>query len=58
MIYIYKCKNEACAKHNKEVEVDKPMCDCSKKEQCEFCEKELQRVYKTFAANTNDGFKL
>lgn len=45
MTYTYKCENEECT--TKQVDIDKPMSECSRTEHCSECGHELYRVYIT-----------
>ena len=48
MIYTYKCENTNC--NVNQVEIDKPIPECSRLEYCKECGQELSRVYQ---ANVN-----
>jgi len=58
MIYKYKCVNKECVDYGVELTINKPMKDCNKKEYCELCRKELQRVFSLGGLRTfGDGYK-
>lgn len=57
MTYIYKCTDENCKLFDIEVQIEKKISESDRKESCEFCGKELQRVYKPSGIKTSDGFK-
>lgn len=47
--YTYKCNNEKCELHEKEVSIQKAMMESSREEFCEECKEEISRVYTTYA---------
>ncbi len=57
MLYPYECVNDNCDNFQVEVDVDKPMAESDRKEYCEKCANEMNRVYKSFGARTSDGYK-
>ena len=58
MKYLYKCVNGNCKENNKVVEIEKPMTESSKEENCEICETELNRIYTSPGIKTaGDGYK-
>ena len=52
MTYEYRCNQ--C---NKEISIVKPMNESNTREYCDYCNKELKRVFVAPCIKTNDGVK-
>ena len=58
MTYLYKCVNENCKNVDVIVEVNKPIKDSDKKEGCNWCCQDMQRVFSAPGIKTfGDGYK-
>ena len=52
MTYQYRCN-----KCNKEISIVKPISESNNREFCDYCDKELKRVFVAPSVITGDGFK-
>jgi hypothetical protein len=57
MTYHYRCPNENCKLFDITIEIQKPAKDSDRKESCEFCAMDLERVWVAPSVKTSDGFK-
>jgi predicted nucleic acid-binding Zn ribbon protein len=58
MIYLYECENKDCEEFEKVVKIDKPIKDACRREACQKCTRDMNRVYTAPGIKTfGDGYK-